>query len=106
MKTSPSKAAFEALNNAEKELKKKLKKLFPVEGKIVEVLKKKDAKFLISIGKSLGVKEDDKLLVIEKITVELEGKKVTREKEIGRLEGVQAYHGWCFLQGQSLQEWR
>ena len=85
---SRSKAAFAALNAAESELKKKLKKLFPLEGEIVEIIKAKKGKelFLISLGKDLGLKEDDKLIVVEKIPMEVQGKQLTREKEVGRIK--------------------
>jgi len=85
---SPSKAAFAALNEAEKEVKKKLRKAFPAEGKIVEILKKKKKKekFLVSVGSSLGVKKGSKLLVLERTMIELDGQMFPREKEIGQLE--------------------
>lgn len=85
---SPSKAAFEALNDAKSRIKKELRKAFPVEGKIVEVLRKKKGseKFLISIGSELGIKEDEKLLVVERTEVEVDGKMFPREKEVGRLK--------------------
>lgn len=85
---SPSKAAFEALNDAENRIKKELRQAYPVEGKIVEVMKSKKGKekFLVSLGSEIGVKDGMKLLVIEQTMIEVDGKNFPREKEVGVLQ--------------------
>lgn len=85
---TPSKAAFKALNNAERRIKDTIEEAFPVEGKIVEVIDTANEKerFLISLGSNLGFRKGDEVIVIEVSSLKINGKDYPRQKEIGRLE--------------------
>ncbi len=89
VESSPSKAAYKALNEAEDNIGKWLKNAFPVEGEIFEVLKtkKKEGATSVSItcGKDLGVKKGDAFKVYIVKEVEVSGKMVRKTTDIGKL---------------------
>lgn len=89
VESSPSKAAYKALNEAEDAIGKWLKTAFPVTGDLFEVLKtkKKEGATTVSItcGKDLGVKKGDFFRVYEEKDVEINGKIVKKTTDVGKL---------------------
>jgi len=85
---TPSKAVFKALNNAENRIKEAVEAAFPVEGKIVEVIERKENKecFLVSLGSDLGFKNGNRLMVLEVFQTKIDGVPYTRQKKIGEVE--------------------
>ncbi len=85
---TPSKAVFKALNNAENRIKEAVEEAFPVEGKIVEIIERKENQecFLVSLGSNLGFKTGNKLMVIEVFQTKVDGVPYTRQKKIGEIK--------------------
>ena len=90
-----------ASNNPEGVLKKALKDILPAIDKFVDKnfpatfslteIQKKDSKgaaetVLISGGSSMGLSKGEKLKIVELMEVEVNGKKITRKKEIGEIK--------------------
>ncbi len=89
MEDNPNKAAYKALNEAEKKMYDWLKVAFPVEGEIFEILKskKKEGATLVSItcGKDLGVRKDDIFKVYTEKEVQVGSKVVKKTTDLGKL---------------------
>ena len=87
--SSQSKAAYGALNNASDKIFEWLKRAFPVEGDIYEIVKetKKDGATKVSItcGKDLGVSVGDNFKVYEIKEIEINGKTIKKTNNIGLL---------------------
>jgi curli biogenesis system outer membrane secretion channel CsgG len=85
---TPSKAVFKALNNVENRIKEAVEEAFPVEGKIVEIIERKENKecFLVSLGSNLGFKNGNRLMVIEVFQTKIDGVLFTRQKKIGEVK--------------------
>jgi len=85
---SPSEAAYVALNDAEKSIGEWLRNAFPAQGIIFEIRKEKkgEAKeVVITCGKDLGIKKDDVFKVMTETEVEIDGKKLKRTSDVGKL---------------------
>ncbi|MBL7960363.1 hypothetical protein JNL27_08995 [bacterium] len=95
--------AYGALDNADAEISRSIKQVFPVEGKIIRFVepetdkkaKKKDKSkkkqadlVLISCGKDLGIKEGDKFQVIQEEEIIVDGQIFKRQKAVGKLKVV------------------
>jgi hypothetical protein len=89
MEDNPNKAAYKALNEAEKKMYDWLKIAFPVEGEIFEILKtkKKEGAAVVSItcGKDLGVRKDDVFKVYTEKEVTVGTKTVKKTTDVGKL---------------------
>lgn len=89
VESSPSKAAYKALNEAEDNIGKWLKTAFPVAGEVFEVLKTKKKEGAISVsitcGKDLGVKKGDFFRVYEEKEVEVSGKVIKKSTDVGKV---------------------
>ena len=88
----PESAFKKALNDVSKDVDRFVNKNFPLMLSIAE-LQQKDKKgmpltLLISGGSSMGVKKGDKFRVVELSEMEVDGKKMTRKKEVGQVQVV------------------
>lgn len=87
--TTTTEALSNALNMSSDKLKDWLKTSFPVRGKIFEILKEKKGEAVsvaITCGSASGVRKNDAFKVVEYTEVELDGKKVKRSKDIGKIK--------------------
>jgi curli biogenesis system outer membrane secretion channel CsgG len=85
---TPSEAANAALDQGVKTAGESLKLAFPAEGYILEIKKAKkgEAKIVtITCGKDLGVRKDDVFRVFIETEVDLDGRKVKRSSDVGKL---------------------
>lgn len=94
--------AYDALDDADAEISGSIKRVFPVEGKIVRFIqpetdkkaKKKDKSkkqgelVLISCGRELGIKEGDKFQVIREEEITVDGQMFKRQVAVGKLKVV------------------
>lgn len=87
--TTTTEALSNALNMSSDKLNDWLKTAFPVSGKIYEIKKEKKGEALsvaITCGSADGIRKNDVFTVIEYTEVELDGKKVNRSKDIGKIK--------------------
>jgi TolB-like protein len=85
---TPMESIYRALKLHEKDVAEWLKGLFPAEGFILEIKKAKkgEAKIVvITCGKEQGVHEDDKFKVYVETELDLDGRKVKRSSDVGKL---------------------
>ena len=87
---NPEAVFKKALNDVAKDIDRFIAKNFPLTLSIAE-MQTKDKNgapltLLISGGSSTGVKKGDKFRVVEMAELEVDGKKMTRKKEIGQLQ--------------------
>lgn len=95
--------AYDAMDNADKEIRSGIKHVFPVEGKIVRFVepetdkkgkkkektdKKPKDQVLISCGRDLGISEGDKFQVIQEEEIAVDGQIFKRQKEVGKLKVI------------------
>lgn len=85
-----SDALKKALQGVEPEIDKFVSKNFPITFSIAEIQEKDSkgnaTKILIAGGSAFGLKKGDKLKVVELSEMDVNGKKMTRKKEIGELQ--------------------
>jgi hypothetical protein len=82
IKTSSSNIQ-KALKKVEEEVNEFVSSNFPITLPIIDIQKRK---VLISGGSAIGLKKGDEFLVCEVISVEVSGKIINRNKEIGRIK--------------------
>lgn len=94
--------AYDALDDADAMISGSIKRVFPVEGKIVRFMepetdkkaKKKDKSkkqgemVLISCGRELGIKEGDKFQVIQEEEITVDGQVFKRQVAVGKLKVI------------------
>jgi len=82
--SSPESAMSTAIKGIEKKVDKFVSQNFPISFSIAEIQEKGNV--LIAGGSDFGLKKGDKLKVVEITTMEVNGKKMLRKKEIGQLK--------------------
>lgn len=88
--STPEAAISKAIKGIEDKVDEFVSKNFPVTFPIVEIQEKDSkgnaTKIMIAGGSSFNLKKGDKLKVVEVSTIEVNGKKLERKKEIGELK--------------------
>lgn len=79
---TPEKAISKALNDIEGDIDEFISKNFPLTASIVE---RNGKTLLIAVGSSYGVSKKDAFKVVEISSIEVDGKTLTRKKEIGQI---------------------
>jgi len=78
---TPAKAISKALKDIEKDIDQFVSNNFPLTGKIAEMTS--DSELLLALGSQYGVSKKDKFKVVAVSVMEVDGKPLTRKKQIG-----------------------